>query len=311
MNRIAIIGATGAIGRGLIEAAVQHHTEIHVLCRADSNRLTNIPRHPLIHQWQCSLEEMSRFDASSLPQMDCFFFLAWDGTYGAVARDDMTLQTKNIQYALDAVHLAKRLGCHTFVGAGSQAEYGRVEGILRADTPCNPENGYGMAKLCAGQMTRVLCKSLGIRHEWARFLSVYGPCDNPRSVVSYAIKTCLEGKRPSFTKGEQLWDYLYSKDAGEALYQIGESGIDGEIYPVGSGRVYPLRTFLESVCKTVNADITPLFGEISYMKGQVMHLQADISKLQADTGFTPQTSFEDGIKETIDWYRWEHNHDNV
>ena len=56
---------------------------------------------------------------------------------------------------MDAVNLAHRLGCEFFIGAGSQAEYGRVEGKLNAQVPTNPENGYGMAKLCAGQMSRV------------------------------------------------------------------------------------------------------------------------------------------------------------
>ena len=65
----------------------------------------------------------------------------------------MELQNNNVKYALQAVKAAKELGCTRFVGAGSQAEYGRVEGTLTPDTPAFPENGYGIAKLCAGQMT--------------------------------------------------------------------------------------------------------------------------------------------------------------
>ena len=51
-----------------------------------------------------------------------------------------------------------KLGCYKFIGAGSQAEYGRVEGKLTALTLTFPENGYGIAKLCAGQMSRILCE---------------------------------------------------------------------------------------------------------------------------------------------------------
>ena len=96
------------------------------------------------------------------------------GTTGA-ARNDMPLQTRNIASALQAAELAAKLGCNTFVGAGSQAEYGRTEQLLSPETPVFPENGYGMAKLCAGQMSRIRCQELGIKHVWVRILSVYGP----------------------------------------------------------------------------------------------------------------------------------------
>ncbi len=59
-----------------------------------------------------------------------------------------------------------------FIGAGSQAEYGRVEGKLNSQVPAFPENGYGMAKLCAGQMTRIQCESWE-SDIWTRILSVY------------------------------------------------------------------------------------------------------------------------------------------
>lgn len=91
---------------------------------------------------------------SRLPvQADAFFHLAWAHTIGA-GRNDMPAQIENIRYTIDAVRTAAAMGCRVFVGTGSQAEYGRVDGVLRADTPTNPENGYGMAKLCAGQMSR-------------------------------------------------------------------------------------------------------------------------------------------------------------
>ena len=78
---------------------------------------------------------------------------------------------------------AKTARCQVFIGAGSQAEYGRVEGVLTAQTPCFPENGYGMAKLCAGQMSRVECQTLGMAHIWTRILSVYGPHDGPATMI--------------------------------------------------------------------------------------------------------------------------------
>lgn len=305
MKRIAVTGATGAVGTALLERCVSYGAEAYVFVRPGSARVNHIPESPLIHKVFCGLDDMRAFDVSGLPECDVFYHFAWGATHGASARNDMDIQIRNIRYTIDAVRMAARLGCRKFIGAGSQAEYGRVEGILCPDTPCFPENGYGMAKLCAGEMSRVECAKYGISHVWARILSVYGPGDGAHTMVSGAIRKCLAGETPSFTKGEQLWDYLYNKDAGEAFYRIGDSGRDGAVYVLGSGRVRTLREYIEVICHTANPAVTPVFGVVPYMDRQVMHLQADLTTLTRDTGFVPETEFEDGIRETVSWVRSE------
>lgn len=303
MKRIGIIGATGAIGSALIDVCVENNVEAYVFVRPTSNRKNHITINPLVHIIECDVLQMNSFNTCDIPKLDVFYYFAWMGTHGTDIRNDMSLQTKNIQMTIEAVNFAERLGCNTFIGSGSQAEYGRVEGVLTADIPCNPENGYGMAKLCAGQMSRVLCQKKGMRHIWCRVLSIYGPRDGYSSMVSFAIRESFAGNNPSFTKGEQLWDYLYSKDAGRAFFLMGEKGIDGKVYVLGSGNVTTLKEYISCICKNANPDVNPCFGAIPYMDKQVMHLQADISELTKDVGFEPRYSFEEGIKETVEWCR--------
>ena len=145
MRRAVISGATGAIGIALIELLLEHNIEILVFCRENSLRNSKIPDNPLITKIFCDLKDFGEFKNIPKVKYDVFFHFAWEGTTGE-ARNDMYLQNNNVRYALDAVKLAERLGCKLFIGAGSQAEYGRVEGVLKADTPANPENGYGIAK---------------------------------------------------------------------------------------------------------------------------------------------------------------------
>ena len=201
-----------------------------------------------------------------------------------------------MKYALDAVKMAKSLGCKKFIGAGSQAEYGRVEGILKSDTPTKPETGYGIAKLCAGQMTKRLAYELGIEHIWVRVLSVYGPNDTPNSMVMSAINKLKEGVVAEFTKGEQMWDYLYSADAARAFFLLGEKGVSGKTYVLGSGKVRPLKEYIEIIRSTVNPQGKINLGAIEYGENQVMHLRADIGELHKDTGFEPKFEFEQGIR---------------
>lgn len=298
MKRAIITGATGAIGTALIGELVNAGVEILVLSRRGSKRLSVIPNHPLVSIKYCALDELEAVKNDTGKEYDVFYHFAWEGTIGE-SRNDMKLQNANVKYALDAVDAAARFGCKVFIGAGSQAEYGRVEGKLNADTPAFPENGYGMAKLCAGQMTRAHAKALGLRHNWVRVLSVYGPNDGEKTMVMSTVAKLKNGQAAQFTKGEQLWDYLYSGDAAKAFVAVGEHGKDGKVYVLGSGNAIPLKEYIGIMGDKLNAKDKIELGAVPYNDKQVMHLCADISELTKDTGWKPKTSFSDGIDKFI------------
>lgn len=299
--RAIITGATGAVGMALISELISRDFDILVLLREGSKRGDRIPAHTRIKRIFCSLDRLSEFCGDG-EKYDVFFHLAWEGTSGS-ARDDMRLQISNIRHTVDAASLAARLGCSVFVGAGSQAEYGRVFAALNSRTPAFPESGYGMAKLCAGQMSRGVCRGLGIRHVWARILSVYGPHDNENSLIPTVIKKLLCGEHVALTAGEQTWDYIYSKDAARALVALALEGRDGGAYCIGGGKARPLREYIEVIRDMIDAGAQLGFGDIPYAEGQVMYLKADIDELVRDTGYAPLTSFEEGIAQTISFYR--------
>lgn len=301
--RAVVTGATGAVGMALISELISRDIEVLVLCRAESPRSKRIPDHPLVRKVDCPLDRMSELCVGN-ERYDMFFHLAWEGTTGA-ARNDMQLQTKNIKHTMDAVALASRLGCSIFMGTGSQAEYGRVSGKLDSSTPAFPENGYGMAKLCAGQMSRVMCRELGIKQIWVRILSVYGPYDGENSLITSTIRKLLDGEHCSFTAGEQIWDYMYSADAARAMVELSMKGRDGGVYCLGSGRARQLREYIEIMRDKIAPHSALGLGDIPYAEGQVMYLCAETAELCGDTGYVPDTPFEEGIDKTIEWYKQE------
>lgn len=298
MKRAIVTGATGAIGTALITELINNNIEVLVLCRENSARSCLIPDSSLVTKCYCELKGLSKLQNDGDEKYDVFYHLAWDGTVGN-SRNDFYIQNKNVEYALDALLLAKRFGCKRFIGAGSQAEYGRVEGVLKPETAAFPETGYGMAKLCAGQMTREAAKRLDMEHVWVRILSVYGPNDTPNSMVMSTVEKLKRGITPEFTKGEQLWDYLYSADAARALFLLGERGANGKTYVLGSGMARPLSEYIEEIKNAINPDACIRMGAIPYSDKQVMHLQADITELTKDTGFIPSVNFTDGIKSLL------------
>ena len=360
MKRAIVTGATGAVGTALVQELAEAGTEVLVFVRKDSKRSQNIPDHPLVRRLSCALEDLASVRNDTGLDWDVFYHLAWDGTTGS-DRNDMYLQNQNVKYALDAVAAAKRFGCRLFVGAGSQAEYGRVEGTLKPDTPAFPEMGYGYAKLCAGQMTRDYAHQLGLKHTWVRILSVYGPHDGAGSMVMSAIRKLRSGQTPVFTKAEQQWDYLYSGDAARALRLLGEAetvektagngitgngtarngtagngpagngtaedwgaeaaegtvvaetsagagsaatknahGCDGRVYVLGSGQARPLAEYICQIRDIAAPGQALGIGQLPYAPNQVMYLCADISALTRDTGWRPETSFEDGIRAILE-----------
>ena len=303
MKRAILTGGTGMLGLALIRLLIQKQIEVLVIIRPNSKRRKSIPDSPYVTVMECDLADLSRLKDKITNTYDAFFHFAWDGTYGE-ARNNMHLQNQNVRSTLDAVELAKATGCKTFLGAGSQAEYGRVDGVkLGPGTPVHPETGYGIGKLCAGQMSRILCQQLEIKHIWVRILSTYGPYDGQHTMVMSGIIKMLNRERPQYTKGEQMWDYLYCDDAARAFYLAAEQGKDGAVYCIGSGQIRPLSEYITIIRDTIDERIEIGFGEIPYYDKQVMYLCADIENLTADTGFQPEISFEEGIRRTVEWYR--------
>lgn len=298
-----ITGPTGALGQALCRILLSEGVRVYPVCRHDSSRAKMLPQHPLVEVISCDLKDVkSLCEKIGNRETDAFFHLAWAGNDGN-NRNNLEIQASNIRYALDACHVAKELGCRVFIGAGSQAEYGRTDRVLKPDTPCFPENGYGMAKLCAGQMTRIEGQILGIDHIWPRFLSVYGPYEQTTSMTISTIMKLLRGVVPAMTAGEQVWNYLYADDAAEALYRMAKYGQDGSIYVVGCEKSRRLREYVETLRDAIDPALHIDFGAIQYSSNQVMHLEADISKLTSDTGFLPKTDFVTGIQKTVEWVK--------
>lgn len=303
MRNVIITGPTGAIGHALINTLLENNVEIYAICRPSSEKNNSIPHSELINIIECDLADLNQTVEVIPKNCDVFYHLGWIGTFGE-ARNNMELQLKNIEYSLSAVDLAHKCGCHTFVGAGSQAEYGRVNCKLKFDTPCFPENGYGMAKLCAGQMSRCKAHSLGLKHIWARILSVYGPYDGKNTMIMSTIRNLLQGKKPALTNGDQIWDFLYAKDAGRMLYFLGTNkSKDGRVYVLGSGEAKPLKEYIEILRDYIDPRLPLGFGEVPYSEKHVTYLSADNSNFENDYGLQSMISFQKGIKETVEWYR--------
>ena len=309
MKKVVITGATGAIGWALVKVCIEAGYEVLAVVHRTSERVAELKT---IENCQVLLLDLSEYDHAmeemmkqgiALDGYELFFHLAWMAPFGE-GRNNLKLQLENVNASLAAVRFTKALGCTTFVGAGSQAEYGRVTSKLSSDTPAFPETGYGIAKLCAGQMTKLACEQTGLKHIWTRILSVYGPHDGVHSLISVAIDDMINNRDTSFTPCNQIWDYIYSEDAARAMLLVAQKGKHGNVYVIGSGEAHPLKEYIQKIAEITNYKKVIGFGKRPYNDKQVMHLQADVSVLK-ELSFKPQVSFEEGIRKTIN-HKTEH-----
>ena len=294
---IAITGATSMLGVATIKNCISNNISVLTFVRKGSSKIERLPSSSLIKIVECDLAQMKDFDVDKL-SADVFIHFGWAFT-DKTGRNDVSKQLENVQYTIDAVHLAKKLGCRKFVGAGSQAEYGTPNVILKADTPVNPLIPYGVAKYAANRFAKIECEKIGLEYNWVRILSVYGTNDLPGTLISQLIYNAKKNIPMGLTGCEQTWDYLFEDDAGRAFVAIAEKGVDGKVYNLGSGVGRKLKDYVQDVIDVVNPDYVPDYGKYPYSKTQPMCLVTDVSDLKNDIDWEADITFTEGLKRIL------------
>lgn len=297
MNGVIVTGATSMLGIATIQECIKNNVKVVALSRAGSRRRKYLPQSNLLTLIECDLKELRSID---LPKgnYDILYHFAW-GYTDRTTRDDPVLQSKNIEFTLDAVELAKKCGCKKFLGAGSQAEYGFHNGIITEDTPVMPGISYGYAKYAAGKLAEKLCSKLGIICIWTRIFSVYGKYDGENTMIPYAFHRYKNDEVAYFSSGKQMWDYLFEEDAGKYLFLLGKKVEKSILVNVASGNVRPLREYIEDMAKVLGEknDTKRFRYELEESgKDSLNGIHPDISRLCEMTGYTPQIDFAEGIR---------------
>ena len=301
--RSLVTGASGHLGSYLVRRLLREGAEVFALVRPDSDlwRLADVLDR--IEVIRADLSDIKRVQSSiTEAKPEATFHLAWQGVTSGFKNDARQI-TLNVAGSLDLFEIIRTTGCKLWVGVGSQAEYGTHNEILTEETPVRPETAYGVAKLSLGLLTQKLCELSGIRFIWLRLLATYGPKDDERHLIPSVIRRLLARERPLLTSGEQKWDYLYVADAADAIYRAAVTEDAQGIFNLSSGEAQTVRKLVEQIRNIIDPSLPLGFGEIPTLADQIMHLQADISRLREATGWTPQTSLEEGLKRTIEWSR--------
>lgn len=291
--KIVITGATSFIGVHVIKECVNNNYEVYAVVRPNSSNLSRLPESTHIHVVEMDMKNYDKLD-EFIRWADSFVHLAWEGAR-VPHRDNADMQQKNYEYAISAMNAAKRLGCKMFLGSGSQAEYGKMEGEVTELSPCVPNTEYGKQKLLACKKLREIANESAIRFVWTRIFSIYGKYDYSGTLIMSAMKKMKNNEPVEMTECTQLWDYLHVEDAAKAIVTLIENDKAFGIYNIASGIKKPLRTFVEEMKVTLKSTSELRFGAVPYGSGGPVDLRPNNTKLLT-LGWRPKIDFKSGIQ---------------
>lgn len=306
MKKVVVTGATGFIGNYVVKELCAHGTEVIAVVRKDRIDTENLSgdKIRIVH---CNLDEIRQLE-TLIPDrdIDVVYHFGWQGVSDEDAQD-ANVQLSNIKATLDLIEMLPQIGCHTFIGAGSIHELEAHYGMEENKIVTNLRYMYKTAKVAAHWMGKTLAGSLNIRFFWPIISNAYGVGEKSGRLINTIIRSVFSGRSPDLTAGNQYYDFIYVSDVAKAFYLIGEKGIPGTNYYIGSGKPKPLREYLETVgriANTVNGSAIELgFGRI---KSDIVYLPKevfDVETLCRDTGFTIEIPFETGIQKTAKWIK--------
>lgn len=299
--KVLVTGAGGFVGSYVVRDLLDRGHDVAILLRGEMPwRLDDIRSRVRIVRGD--LAQRASY-AAALAEFapEAIAHLAWQGVANH-ARNDWR-QAENVQHAVDLLEAAMQAGTRHFIGCGSQAEYGPRGERTDEDAPLRPTTAYGAAKVAAFYLLTTLAGLHGVRFAWARFFSTYGPGEDAHWMIPQLVGRLLRGERASLTEGRQVWDYCHVRDAAHAITRLVETPGARGPFNVGSGACLPVRRIAEMVRDAAAPGAELGFGEVAYRPDQVMHLEADIRRLTGATGWTPRVALEDGIAETVAWFR--------
>lgn len=291
--RVVVTGATSMIGVALIKECINNGDSVLAIVREGTGRMARLPKSDLIRLEYADLDTLNHVQGDG-KEYDVFYHFAWAHTSKS-ERDDALLQEKNIKWCLDAVELANKLGCKKFIGAGSQAEYGRVDGVIDEDTVCNPLIAYGMGKLSAYYLSRKLCDKYDMTHVWGRIFSVYGTNDNSGTMIDYALSAFAKGEVARFSSGEQSWNYLFETDAGIIFHRLGASKEAEGIYCVANPESRKLKEYIFEMAEAAEKSEFVEFDSTVNALG----LNVNMKRTENVIGNLEYVPFKKGIREVM------------
>lgn len=209
---------------------------------------------------------------------------------------------------LNVLDAARRAGVRRVVYAASSSAYGIPAGEVQKESdPLAPLSPYAAAKLAGELYAQSFTAAFGLETVRLRFFNIFGPrqrADSPYSgVIALFAAALSSGRSPTiYGDGLQSRDFTFVTDVVQALTLAAERpAVSGRVYNIGTGRGTSVVELVAALNRQLGTDIAPKHAPAR--AGDVRHSRADISLARSELGYKPSVSFEDGLAQTLAWYR--------
>jgi dTDP-glucose 4,6-dehydratase len=218
------------------------------------------------------------------------------------ASDFVQTNVVGVQVLLDAIKVSGRR--IRYLQVSTDEVYGSIEsGSWIEERPLQPNSPYSASKACGDLLARSYNRTHGLDVLITRCSNNYGTHHFPEKLIPLFITNLIEGKKvPVYGTGENVRDWLHVDDHCRAIYAVLMNGRSGEVYNIGGGRELTNNEVTSLILEAMDGDDSSI-EYVEDRKGHDLRYSVDWTKINQELGYEPQVKFEDGLKETIQWYR--------
>lgn len=294
-KKVLITGGTGFIGRNVVNELIKRGYEVHSLVYPPF-----APEQEGLVQYEMNLmdsEAVNKF--LSEHHFENLIHLAW---YVGEGCQTSSVNLDWIEVSLNLLKKFKNNGGKKVLFTGSMSEYDYRYGYMTENfTPLYNEYLYGKAKAALYNLFIQYCKTEDLDYKWARLFNVYGPNERKTRLMPSVIVSCLEGRDVEVSTCTKYQDYLHVEDIACGIVALFESNVDGAVN-ICSGQPIQLRTIVEKIAELTNFKGNILWGAIpTYFEEPLV--VGNNSRLKNEVGFTPKYDLEEGLRNTINWWK--------
>ena len=298
MKKVLLTGGRGFIGRQAIFPLLDRGYEVHAVSRLP---VPDTGEKGVIWH-QCDLLDTQQQQALlGHVAPSHLLHLAWctePGRYWS-AWDNL----RWVQASLALLLSFREQGGTRAIFCGSCMEYDWSYGFCSEGvTPVKPATLYGCCKNSLRQIVARFSRENGLSSAWGRVFFLYGPHEHPRRLVAAVIRALLAGARADCTHGQQIRDFLYVKDAADALAALLDSSVEGPVN-IASGQPVPLRQIVGSIAEKLGSQGKVNLGALPVPGNEPPFVVGDIRRLFGEVGWRPRYDLAIGLEETITWWR--------
>ncbi len=301
-GRVLLTGASGFLGGHCIEPLLAVGAEIHAV----SSKPPKSDERVVWHQTDLlDQAAIGRLMQAVRPQS--LVHLAWyvaPGKWYDAAENFLWLQA-----SLEIARQFHDAGGERLLVAGSGTEYDWHYGYCNEQrTPLSPNTYYGQCKNALRLALAAYAENTGLACSWARVFFLYGPREAEHRLVASVANALLRGRRAPCTHGHQIRDFLHVQDAADALVFLLANGHSGPVN-VASGQPVTLKALVRRVGRLLDAEDLIDFGAIEPPPTDLPFVVADTGQLES-LGWTPRLDHDQGVADTVAWWRARVNHDS-